>query len=165
MPIMALFRSPSVDQAQYDAIVQELDLESQPAAGGLIHACGFDDAGICVTEVWDGGGSGVRLALTPLEAARAPEESMPTSRAPVATPLRWAQTASGSSPTNCPFTKQRSGRFGSSLASSSRPETTTRPPCAAGGGPAGALLFEKITHATPIPSTSARPAPPSTITR
>ena len=53
MPIMALFRSPSVDQAQYDAIVQELDLESQPAAGGLTHACGFDDAGICVTEVWE----------------------------------------------------------------------------------------------------------------
>ena len=46
------------------------------------------------------GGRGVMSAPTPLEAARAPEGSTPTSRAPVATPLRWAQTDNGSSPTN-----------------------------------------------------------------
>jgi hypothetical protein len=53
MPIMALFRSPRVDRTVYDAIIQELDLERQPAAGALTHACGFDAQGICVVDVWE----------------------------------------------------------------------------------------------------------------
>jgi hypothetical protein len=53
MAIMALFRSPRVDRTVYDAIIQELDLERQPAAGALTHACGFDDQGICVADVWE----------------------------------------------------------------------------------------------------------------
>ncbi|HKR88741.1 MAG TPA: hypothetical protein VJS38_11265 [Phenylobacterium sp.] len=53
MPIMALFRSPSVDQTQYDALIQELDLEQRPPAGALTHACGFDEGGICVADVWE----------------------------------------------------------------------------------------------------------------
>lgn len=53
MPIMALFRSPRVDQNLYDAIMQELDLEHDPPAGALTHACGFDAEGICVVDVWE----------------------------------------------------------------------------------------------------------------
>lgn len=53
MTIMALFRSNSLDQNAYDAIIQELDLEGQPAQGALTHACGFDANGICVCDVWE----------------------------------------------------------------------------------------------------------------
>jgi len=53
MPIMALFRSPRVDQNLYDAIIQDLDLEQAPAAGALTHSCGFDNNGICVVDVWE----------------------------------------------------------------------------------------------------------------
>lgn len=53
MPIMALYRSSRVDQTQYDALMQELDLEHRQPAGALTHACGFDDAGICVLDVWE----------------------------------------------------------------------------------------------------------------
>jgi len=53
MAIMALFRSPRVDQTVYDAIIHELDLEGQPAAGVLTHACGFDESGVCVCDVWE----------------------------------------------------------------------------------------------------------------
>ena len=53
MPIMALFRSPRVDQNLYDAIIQELDLEHAPPAGALTHACGFDAEGVCVVDVWE----------------------------------------------------------------------------------------------------------------
>jgi hypothetical protein len=53
MAVLALFRSPRVDPALYDAIIQELDLERRPASGALTHACGFDDSGICVVDVWE----------------------------------------------------------------------------------------------------------------
>lgn len=53
MAIMALFRSPRVDQKTYDAIIQDLDLEHRPAAGAITHACGFDAGGICVLDVWE----------------------------------------------------------------------------------------------------------------
>jgi hypothetical protein len=53
MPIMALFRSPRIDQALYDKIIQELDLERQPTPGALTHACAFDQDGICVADVWE----------------------------------------------------------------------------------------------------------------
>lgn len=53
MPVMALFRSPRVDRDLYDAIMQDLDLEHTPATGALTHACGFDDKGICVVDVWE----------------------------------------------------------------------------------------------------------------
>jgi hypothetical protein len=53
MTIMALFRSNRIDQSAYDAIIQELNLEAQPAQGALSHACGFDANGICVCDVWE----------------------------------------------------------------------------------------------------------------
>jgi hypothetical protein len=53
MPIMALFRSNRVDQTAYDAIIKELDLEAQPMQGAVTHACGFDENGICVCDVWE----------------------------------------------------------------------------------------------------------------
>jgi hypothetical protein len=53
MAIMALFRSSRVDRTLYDSIIQELDLERRPASGALAHACGFDDNGVCVVDVWE----------------------------------------------------------------------------------------------------------------
>ena len=53
MPVMSLFRSPTVNQPQYDAIIQAMDLEHQPQRGILTHACGFDQKGICVMDVWE----------------------------------------------------------------------------------------------------------------
>ena len=53
MPVMTLFRSPSIDQMQYDAIMQALNLQERPQAGMLTHACGFDKKGICVQDVWE----------------------------------------------------------------------------------------------------------------
>jgi hypothetical protein len=53
MPVMTLFRSPNINQMQYDAIVQALDLADQPQVGILTHACGFDDKGICVQDIWE----------------------------------------------------------------------------------------------------------------
>jgi hypothetical protein len=52
MAIMALFRSSRVDRAKYDAIIKELDLEKNPPPGAVTHTCGFDEAGICVVDVW-----------------------------------------------------------------------------------------------------------------
>lgn len=53
MPVMSLFRSPNFNQLQYDAIVQAMDLEHQPRTGAVSHACGFDQNGICVVDVWE----------------------------------------------------------------------------------------------------------------
>lgn len=53
MPVMTLFRSPSINQMQYDAIIQALNLEDKPQVGMLTHACGFDQKGICVQDVWE----------------------------------------------------------------------------------------------------------------
>lgn len=53
MPVMAVFRSPRVNQNLYDAIMRELDFEHQPPVGALTHSCGFDDKGICVVDVWE----------------------------------------------------------------------------------------------------------------
>jgi hypothetical protein len=53
MPVMTLFRSPRINQMQYDAIIQALDLEDQPQTGILTHACGFDQNGICVQDIWE----------------------------------------------------------------------------------------------------------------
>jgi hypothetical protein len=53
MPVMTLFRSPNINQTQYDAIVQALELEHRPQAGILTHFCGFDQKGLCVQDVWE----------------------------------------------------------------------------------------------------------------
>ena len=53
MPVMTLFRSPSINQTQYDAIIQALNLQERPQVGMLTHACGFDQKGIAVQDVWE----------------------------------------------------------------------------------------------------------------
>ena len=53
MPVMTTFRSPSINQMQYDAIIQALNLQEKPQVGMLTHACGFDQKGICVEDVWE----------------------------------------------------------------------------------------------------------------
>jgi hypothetical protein len=53
MPVMTLFRSPGINQLQYDAIVQTLDVEHHPRSGALTHICAFDEKGMCVIDVWE----------------------------------------------------------------------------------------------------------------
>jgi hypothetical protein len=53
MAVMVLFRSTQVDPPLYDAIMQELGFDRDPPSGALIHACGFDDDGIHVVDVWE----------------------------------------------------------------------------------------------------------------
>jgi hypothetical protein len=53
MPVMTLFRSPNINQMHYDAIIQALNLQEQPQVGMLSHACGFDQNGICVQDIWE----------------------------------------------------------------------------------------------------------------
>lgn len=53
MPIMALFRTASVDRSQYDAIISDLDLERNPPEGSISHVAGFDGDGVCVMDVWE----------------------------------------------------------------------------------------------------------------
>lgn len=53
MPIMALFRSPAVDQAVYDRIIEALGMEENPPRGALVHVAGFDSGGACVMDVWE----------------------------------------------------------------------------------------------------------------
>ena len=65
MPVMTLFRSPSINQAQYDAIIQALNLQDQPQTGMLTHACGFDQKGVCVQDTWES-----RLAFDAFVATR-----------------------------------------------------------------------------------------------
>ena len=69
-------------------------------------------------------GGGAKAAVG--AAARAPDASRPTSRASVARPLRWAQSARVAMPANWPSTKQRSSRVGSRVGASAR--STVRPP-------------------------------------
>ncbi len=52
MPVMTLFRSPNINQMQYDAVIQALGLQDQPQPGMLSHAVGFNQNGICVQDVW-----------------------------------------------------------------------------------------------------------------
>ena len=106
------------------------------------------------------GGSGVIAGPACVAAARAPVWSTPTSSASVATPFFLAQSASGSCPTNCPFTKHRSGFFGSSLASSVRPISTTRPLAEAGGGGLGRWSRRTTTSAATTATTKTTIPPP-----
>ncbi len=53
MAIAFLLEWPGVTQAQYDAVVKELDLGGRVAPGGVFHVAGPVDGGWRVVDVWE----------------------------------------------------------------------------------------------------------------
>jgi hypothetical protein len=50
---VAMFMSwPGVTPDQYDAMMARLDLDSRPAAGGVLHLAALTDDGLEVCDVW-----------------------------------------------------------------------------------------------------------------
>jgi hypothetical protein len=53
MAVLALFTG-DMNESQYDALRKEVGWETQHAAGGILHAASFDDAGkIHVADLWE----------------------------------------------------------------------------------------------------------------
>jgi hypothetical protein len=56
MAIMAVFRAADFTKDQYEALRPIVQWESNPAAGCLFHACGFDEQGqLHVADIWESG--------------------------------------------------------------------------------------------------------------
>jgi hypothetical protein len=53
MAIAFLLEWPGVTQAQYDAVIQELDLGGRVAPGGVFHVAGPMEGGWRVVDVWE----------------------------------------------------------------------------------------------------------------
>ena len=54
MAILAIFHGKGITKAMYDALRPEVNWEKNHPAGGLFHACGFDDQGdLHVADVWE----------------------------------------------------------------------------------------------------------------
>lgn len=53
MPVLAIFTGKGFTKAKYDALRGEVKWETDHPVGGIMHACGFDDAGdLHVADVW-----------------------------------------------------------------------------------------------------------------
>ena len=53
MAVLAIFTGEGFTQPMYEALRSEVMWETNLAAGALIHACGFDEAGnLHVADVW-----------------------------------------------------------------------------------------------------------------
>ena len=53
MAVAMLMEWPEVTQAQYEAVMQELQLDMNPPAGGLFHVAGPMSGGWRVVDVWE----------------------------------------------------------------------------------------------------------------
>ena len=54
MALLVIFKGDGFTKQMYEALRPEVKWESQQPAGGLIHACGFDEAGdLHVADVWN----------------------------------------------------------------------------------------------------------------
>jgi hypothetical protein len=53
MATAMLMKWGGVTQEQYDAVIENLDLDNNPADGGLFHIAGFTGDGLRVVDVWD----------------------------------------------------------------------------------------------------------------
>ena len=54
MAVIAMFTGRGLTKAMYEALRREVKWETDLATGGLVHVCGFDDAGdLHVTDVWE----------------------------------------------------------------------------------------------------------------
>jgi hypothetical protein len=50
---VAMFLSwPGVTSGQYDSVMARLELDSNPAAGGVLHLAAFTDEGLEICDVW-----------------------------------------------------------------------------------------------------------------
>ncbi len=54
MAILAIFTGTGITKKMYEALRPEVNWEKSPAKGGVVHACGFDEAGhLHVADVWE----------------------------------------------------------------------------------------------------------------
>ena len=54
MALLVVFKGNGFTKQMYESLRRLVNWESQRPAGGLIHACGFDDAGnLHVADVWN----------------------------------------------------------------------------------------------------------------
>jgi hypothetical protein len=52
MAVAMLMHWPGVTSDQYDAVMASLELDANPAAGGVLHVAAFTEDGLEVCEVW-----------------------------------------------------------------------------------------------------------------
>lgn len=52
MAVAMFMHWPGISPAQYDALMERLELDSNPAAGGVLHLATFTDEGLEVCDVW-----------------------------------------------------------------------------------------------------------------
>jgi hypothetical protein len=53
MAVVVRFDWEDVTPEEYDRVIAELDLEREPAAGGIFHVAGFDGGALRITDVWE----------------------------------------------------------------------------------------------------------------
>jgi hypothetical protein len=54
MAVLAIFTGKGFTKQMYEALRSEVKWETSLAPGGLVHACGFDEAGnLHVADVWE----------------------------------------------------------------------------------------------------------------
>jgi hypothetical protein len=52
MAVAMFMRWPGMTSDQYDSVMTRLELDANPAAGGVLHLAAFTDEGLEVCEVW-----------------------------------------------------------------------------------------------------------------
>jgi hypothetical protein len=53
MAVAMFMEWPGVTQEQYDAVLEELDLDQNPADGGLLHLASLTPDGLRVVDLWE----------------------------------------------------------------------------------------------------------------
>jgi hypothetical protein len=54
MAVLAIFTGNGFTKELYESLLTEVKWESNPAPGAMVHACGFDEAGVLhVADVWE----------------------------------------------------------------------------------------------------------------
>lgn len=57
MAVAFLMEFPGTSLAQYDAVIEDLDLINNPQPGGLFHVAGQHDGGVRIVDVWESQGA------------------------------------------------------------------------------------------------------------
>src|SRR5690242_656483 len=53
MKTVIQMRWPGITKETYETLLQLMDWEANIPDGVIVHAAGFNDAGICVTDIWE----------------------------------------------------------------------------------------------------------------
>jgi hypothetical protein len=69
MAVVMEMQWAGVTPEQYQQIMEALELDGSPPAGGMLHAAGFDENGIRVVDVWESADHFHRFAEERLNAA------------------------------------------------------------------------------------------------